>query len=440
VVKGESKKLKYLITFRNTSLLFFCLITFFSLSLTLVSIIPDQGIKKNIQESLLLLETEGDYPYVGGNQKNYQLDNFSDSYMLNIVYNIDPSKPLTSIMRNTHFSNSKSKIESLKTQIDQGLDGNMQYPRYWHGYLLTLRPLLTFSTINDIRVINQILFLLLISIIFSLLFTKISKFVAFSFVFSFAMVNFLIVPLSLQFSSSFFITLISIILILLNNGLDEKNAPFLFFIIGSFESFFDLLTVPIITFGMPAIIILILRNKQDAYKSISKELFFTSMIGFSWIVGYTGIWVSKWCLASIILKENILLDGINAVIGRTGGVIPYWLDNGTPLEIHSLTSNIKVLLNFSKPISWLLFYITPIVSLLIFSRWHKKRNALILSGLLLLISFLPYIWFVFASNHSAIHYWFTYRIQVVSIMGSLCAVYYSINWERFVFDIKRYFP
>ena len=44
------------------------------------------------------------------------------------------------------------------------------------------------------------------------------------------------------------------------------------------------------------------------------------------------------------------------------------------------------------------------------------------AGLYLLVAFAPYIWYLVLSNHSYVHFWFTYRLQAVSITAILLLV------------------
>lgn len=40
----------------------------------------------------------------------------------------------------------------------------------------------------------------------------------------------------------------------------------------------------------------------------------------------------------------------------------------------------------------------------------------------IVMSFAPVVWFMFATNHSMIHYWFTSKACAVSVMALLCGL------------------
>ena len=105
--------------------------------------------------------------------------------------------------------------------------------------------------------------------------------------------------------------------------------------------------------------------------------------------------------------------------------------------IYAISSNLKTLLGQSRPISWLLVYFIPVLFLIIFFPWHRKIRDLSLSFVLLILALVPYVWYFIASNHSAIHIFMTYRIQAVTIMSVLCAMYYAINWPKIIIDMNK---
>lgn len=419
---------------------YFFLVIFFYLSLVFVCSLPDGRIKNNIKNSIPLLESEGDYPIIGGEQKIYQLDNYTDCYMLNIIYSVDNTNPFLAALKSVYFSknlpgnNQNLKIKLLKSLVENNKFGNKLYPRYWHGYMVYIRPLLMISTYSDIRKLYQLVFFILIAIITSLLYKKISIAVSVAFTISLALINFIIIPFSLQFSSVFFVAFIFMIVFLLFSNINFEKSIIIFFIIGAFTSFVDFLTTPLVTFGLPAITLILIRNHNQQKSILQDELLFLFLIGISWCFGYTILWSTKWLLASIVLQENILVDGSQAVLARAGGVIPTWLNDGTPLIFHALKSNWYYLTNHSKPIRWIFLYLIPGIFLIIFIIGHRKYNEFKLPFLLLIIAIMPYFWFIIASNHSAIHGWFTYRIQVISVMAVLCSMFYSIDWKKLLYN------
>ena len=66
----------------------------------------------------------------------------------------------------------------------------------------------------------------------------------------------------MQFSSVLYIFLIAMIVMLLFHEKLKNKYGYFFLIIGMMTSFFDLLTYPVATFGIPIILFFILENKS----------------------------------------------------------------------------------------------------------------------------------------------------------------------------------
>lgn len=88
------------------------------------------------------------------------------------------------------------------------------YGRYWQGHQVLLRPILIFMNYAGIRILNYILLTSLVVWCFMLMCKKISRSVAVLFLISLVLINFPIVPYSMQFSMCFYILLLAMIALL----------------------------------------------------------------------------------------------------------------------------------------------------------------------------------------------------------------------------------
>lgn len=222
---------------------------------------------------------------------------------------------------------------------------------------------------------------------------------------------------SMQFSNVFIIMLIFNIYILTRNVSDFQNKKYLlaFFMVGSLTNFVDLLTAPLVTLGVPLITLLYLYLKTiSSNEKISlqylKSIFF---ICFSWGIGYGGTWIFKWIIASFLLKKNIIFDAFNQAVFRTEGNQQYPLDRSDMLK-----RNISLILNHFNGVIFVLLMLLVVVLVI------RKRDVVILklnknSFYLLLIMSFPYIWYLAMANHSQIHYYFTYRAQIITVLSFL---------------------
>jgi O-antigen/teichoic acid export membrane protein len=49
---------------------------------------------------------------------------------------------------------------------------------------------------------------------------------------------------------------------------------------------------------------------------------------------------------------------------------------------------------------------------------------------LLVVAFIPWVWYLFAANHSYLHNWFTFRAQAVSVAAILLALMQLVDWNK----------
>ena len=154
------------------------------------------------------------------------------------------------------------------------------------------------------------------------------------------------------------------------------------------------------------------------------------------------MWISKWILASIILKINALDYVINDMVFRingTGNPERTILARATNLPLRAVDKNIRTIF----PIQFLInqkvltiVILCIIITEIIFIR-KKDIKKLWFSGLLLIISIIPYIRYLILASHSFSHYFFTFRAQIVTIIGIVLAIIYSIDEDIAKIEINR---
>ena len=58
------------------------------------------------------------------------------------------------------------------------------------------------------------------------------------------------------------------------------------------------------------------------------------------------------------------------------------------------------------------------------------RNVILRAIPFMLLALAPAVWYVFARNHSAIHYWFTNKACIVTALAGMCGLLYAINADK----------
>ena len=135
--------------------------------------IPTQKIDENLRESVKILDSEGDYPEKIKGYYDSRLDNWTDSIMLlTAAYEDDNSVYFFAVMnpRNSVFGKKPYVvyIQLYKETTKENLE-TTTYGRYWHGYLVFLKPLLYFFNLGEIRYLNICAQIFLFAVIVMLL-------------------------------------------------------------------------------------------------------------------------------------------------------------------------------------------------------------------------------------------------------------------------------
>ena len=382
-------------------LVVFCmLIAIYVTTMCISYMIPNDYIKENVGISVSRLNGEGDYYNPLFETDASKLDNFTDMLMI-----------------------SKAIKNDDKGALYNSLDVN-DYARYWHGYLVLIRPLLIKLDYLQIRYVNVLIFFVLLGITFTMIKKKLGGLMASAFMVSIMMGYAFLVPLSLQFSSVFYIMMISIMFILFlhNRRALYDKLIYIFFIIGSITNFFDLLTAPLLTLGVPLIIVLLLKINDKEDDSFIKNLFTAVFNSIMWAIGYGVTWFSKWVIASIVLKKNVIVDAINNILFRTNGNEEY------PVDLAAMfRSNIDLMYNdMIKKVLLIVLVIWIVLFIFYRKRWDKVFKLVAI----LSVAVLPYIWYFVLSNHSQIHCFFTYRIQIMTTFSVFAFMIMTIDFEK----------
>lgn len=148
--------------------------------------LPTNLIEKNVIKSAETFEEEGVYPQISVFGITSLLDNWTDAIMLcNAAYsstNISLIDRTISVYRINveEAENPAQVLVSYYSESNNGNDiGNISissYSRYWHGYLVLLKPLLLCFTYSQIRIMNTIMQgLLCVLLIFIMAYKKLKK-------------------------------------------------------------------------------------------------------------------------------------------------------------------------------------------------------------------------------------------------------------------------
>lgn len=414
MVKNNNKTLK------NASIGFAVLIAGILIGVILlfsVYKISTSRVSMHIAESASVLYKEGTYTKIvnGG-----QLDNWTDATMMNIILYKGDNFSDDMLLAQRMTGNKSTPVENLYdyvTGAEKNSYGVGTYARYWHGYQVILTPLLMFFNILGIRSLNMLVQLSLIIGMIVLLCAK----KRFDMLVPFVLMYFSLVPISLfcslQFSSTFYVMAFLLLALLLKyDKWSFGKICCLFEVTGIMEAYFDFLTYPFVSLGVPLIMYFALdtNNKTKLSERIKQFL----ILCISWGFGYIGMWAGKWVVASVFTDSNVIAEAITAIKFRSS---TSYNDNiftfaGAVKHNFDALNNgaFKIMIAFSAVV-WLFF---------VYKR-RKTLNKSYVNTLILvcLCSLLPFLRYLVTINHASIHYWFTFRELAVFVYGIMTALY-----------------
>lgn len=394
--------------------------------IVLTYLLPTNRIKENVEESIYTFYKEKEYYSIIDRYPNTQLDNYTDAIMIsNAMYdgNENVIDKAMKVYRNNTLEGGPAE-QLVKYFCEKNIEwGTTTYSHYWHGYLVFLKPALLFINYPDIKAINQIIQTFLIVWICYLLVKRNYKEIIFPFLTAILSISPGIIALSMQFSTVMYITLIAIIVMLLFHEKLQKKYIYFFLILGMITSYADFLTCPILTLGMPMIVLVIL-NKNDWKKDI-KDIIILSII---WGIGYLGMWASKWIISSILLREDLISNALSKILERTADKNIH----GTFTKLDVLKRNLEMIITVPNVLMIIFNYIYITYKSIKAKIWNKRKQYLKIIPFCI-IAVMPFAWYILASNHSMIHYWFTYRslaVAILAILSGFIAVLLNNEMEK----------
>ncbi len=154
--------------------------------------------------------------------------------------------------------------------------------------------------------------------------------------------------------------------------------------------------------------------------------------GIAFLLGYAGMWVSKWILASLFTDENVIAEGIESVLHRTGKGAMSDVDSAFNVEIDPAAAMRENLHAFgTRPVRIMVFLLLcAAVVLVIYMIRHKAGFTKRAAGMFVifaLLTIIPIVWIVALNNHCSLHPHLEWREWLV-------AVFCTINVAGMVLD------
>ncbi len=285
-----------------------------------------------------------------------------------------------------------------------------EYSRYWHGYVVLLRPLLYFFTYWDLRIINGIMQSLLVLLVALLIGKRRGIRYALAVFSSYLLLMPMALAYCLQYSWMFYVSFGALLLFLAGpeQWLAHQRVLILFTLTGCMTIYLDLMTYPLLSWGLLAAWVLVFTKEERALTHIAQLI----QSAFAWLFGYLGMWVMKWVIGSIVLRQNLFARALLEV--------ELWLFNGSE-EGLSVAERLKVLYENISTYSYRV-YVVILLCWMLYLGYRMLRygcRATAKGPALLLITCSSLVWYTVMASHSQQHHIFTHRAFGVSIAAAV---------------------
>lgn len=389
--------------------------------LALVYQLPTQKMKENVARSSDLYNYEEAYPQLVTGYKTTQLDNVTDAIMLAEAICPVEGNSLKNVMeikrRACRIDGKTGPIEVTNYANDAGYPVyETSYPRYWHGYLILLKPLLLFFDVGDIRMFNFFLQSFLLLWIMIRLVMQHYQREAVVFGIGILVINPLVTAVSFQNSAVYYILLASVLYLttsgrMNSNYIESRECSYFFLWIGIITSYFDFLTYPLTALGIPLLFVIYFSN-GSRWKRQIRYIF---QYGCLFFAGYFGMWFCKWGWATVLINQNIFADALHE--------LRMWMKaDRNQMSEYEITIGTAIARNIENLVKWpyvILFLGGMCYCLKGIGKIHRKDLVNFIPFILVML--LPFLHMII-SGHVFMHNAFTYREFTVSLL----ALFYMI--------------
>ena len=402
--------------------------------------LPGEPVRDHVYDSAVKIAGEGLYPeYL--NFKLFQMDNYTDTIMLTEAASADEAPPLTAMMTNTAYNvdNFETLADDLQWYIERDWATGAQrtdapalvpfsYARYWHGYLIWLRPLLLVTDITGVRVVQYLVLAALFAAVAVLLRRRCGLRAAVWFAVSQLLVTAFWAPHQVQFFTCFAVAYAGCVWVLAKPRRSDDVCLALL-VLGVVTSFCDLLVTPVLTLGLPLACWLL--EPQQRLRAGTRQCGIVVGGSLTWGVGYLLCWASKWVLAGLVTGQNVIADALHQVGVRTAADSWHGMELTWGNILHFVYTTLA-----GKHLFWPLV-LAVVLLLALFAASIRDRQQLARALPLGLCALMTPAWFIVLRTHSIQHGWFTWRALGLTVFAGLAFLYYCCDVRQIAKRLKR---
>lgn len=427
--------------------------------LFVTALIPQNALQKNMEKSSDYYNNHQMFDHVTDYMFLSRQDNYADCILTNIIYHIDQNNLAESILSASYYNPEDEGVQtSFAYAVGSKVEPNVDYSRYWHGSMVLLRPLFIIFDIAGVRMVLGILILIMTVWFEVLLFKNHYSVFGVCYGIGLILVSVWMCAFCVEYAVPFVVMSVELPVLfalltrayekedvqndkvkrdehkLGNQKADEhkldnfKPEVILWAVLacaGIVTAFVDFLTTETITFTMAYVLYLIVKNRHKQMRAVKEELIYLVKSGMVWLVSYGLMIALKWVLALIVLGKDAFFNALSQAALRISGDAT--LGNVIGAEVVSdferisgaLWRNVGCIYPFKSTMSYgtaMIFIL--LVGLVVFSIWYlfREKAKSCINKVMVMVSLIPVLRFLVLNNHSYIHFFFTYRALLVSVV------------------------
>lgn len=425
------------------AIIFASVVVFCTLFKVFACSLSSERVKRNIENSRILIQINGDYPAVPAVNNSWEwrdrgmtiIDYYTEWMVINAAYNVDSDHPLKSAMQNDkvvldYTSTQKNLLYAIDNEnVDEYMTDSVQY---WMGSLSIIRILLYFFDYSQVIILFQCMFFISLGCCCISIYKKCGNKVFIPFLVSLLSVYVLTTSFMFHYGIVFIISFISIIYTCNKcNKLSDMYSVLL--VSGMLTAYFDWMSTPSVSCTLPLVVmILITYDKEITVKNWIKRLFEIVKCGICWCIGYAGMQFSKWIISAIVLDTNVWDIVRMRILADTG--VPDGV-NAAEFYLDTLNKSFDMFITGKLGMQWVWIIVAVVIIIGILINIYLKSNTIKGCLEITILAIVPFAWsrvFMWFTNE---HYWFTYRNFLITIF--VIFVIANILWSPVVEKVRN---
>lgn len=381
--------------------------------LYLAGLIPQQAVADSVELSASQLAEEGYNPVVLiRSDESYRLDNFTETRILLESLYLDTRTSPQAVYFCPTYDGGGDPIAAINNVSKLGgfPEPDTNFPHMLMGFRAPVRLLLTFMNLRQIRRLLMWGVLLLFTANVLNIKKRSGTLIALLFTAAFLSVNPLIVMSSMQYACCFFIAFTAMLLM---PRLEKwkLTEPMFFFLIGGLTQYFDTYTTPLVTFGLPMLWMLLVKQQSGQLQSFGEDLLCVAKCFGAWLGAYAMMWLVNIGVVALASDYDVWHIAWRAFGAGTG------FGTRRADALLALSAGLTNLVTIECALCLVGFIVAwPFMM----DTRAKRKTGYRQGRIFLIVALLPVLWCIVAPNTLLENSYYQYRMLIVTIFGLLC--------------------